>query len=302
MASGLAIITDRTIGLELELVIPIVGEGTNLDVQRLIADILTRQGISACARPYSQQPVPEGHLFCVEHDSSLRDETRFAGIRWAKLEVKGKPMQWPEMERVVPGALEILQYLGCRVNTSTGLHVHHHLPEIIETPQVARNLAHLWFRIHKVVYGLLPPSRCNNQYCWPPQLSDASRFDRIKSYGALCQELNRCDRYQGLNFTNLTNRQRLTVEWRAHSGSLDWAKIRAWILATQRWTEHALGRSCHLKAGPLPNTRPGLNALLLSTGLKPNSRIYQKVQPELRAVGRYLLKRWKQVNQPSRSA
>jgi len=51
MASGLAIITDRTIGLELELVIPIVGEGTNLDVQRLIADILTRQGISACARP-----------------------------------------------------------------------------------------------------------------------------------------------------------------------------------------------------------------------------------------------------------
>jgi len=43
----------------------------------------------------------------------------------------------------------------------------------------------------------------------------------------------------------------------------------------------------------MANTRAGLNALLVTTGLKPNSRIYCKVDKELRMVGRYLLRRWR---------
>ncbi len=58
------------------------------------------------------------------------------------------------------------------------------------------------------------------------------------------------ERYHGLNLINLANRERMTVEWRIHGGTTDWSKIRPWVLATQRWVEHAVKRSCHFKEEP----------------------------------------------------
>jgi hypothetical protein len=106
------------------------------------------------------------------------------------------------------------------------------------------------------------------------------------------------DRYQGLNLNNLADQERMTVEWRIHGGTTEWSKIGLWILATQRWVEHAIQRSCHVKAEPIPNTQQALQSLLITTGLKPNSRIYSQVDKELRNVGKYLLRRWKFLNLP----
>ena len=107
-------------------------------------------------------------------------------------------------------------------------------------------------------------------------------FDLCGSYALLCGKLNRVERYNGLNLTSLANRERMTVEWRIHGGTTDWDKIRPWVLATQRWIEHAVKRSCHYKPEPVANTQAGLNALLVTTGLKSNSRIYHKVDKDLR--------------------
>ena len=158
---------------------------------------------------------------------------------------------------------------------------------------------HLWWRFHPVMFGLVAPSRRNNQYCRPPTSDEATRFDGVTSYAQLAGEgSSRCDRYMGVNLTNLANGERQTVEWRLHGGTTDWTKIKAWILATQRWTEHAVARSCHYRLEPMPNTQAGFNALLVATGLKPNSRIYNKVEKDLRQVGRFLLRRWKHFNTP----
>lgn len=294
----------RKIGVELECVLPIIGSAAsqNFDVQELVASVLTAQGLPAYPRGYSHEPVPSGHLFAVEHDSSLRDESRYAGIRWAKVELKTAPMTWEQLERSLPPALEILRYLGARCNASTGYHVHHHLPEIQERPEIARNLWHLWWRFHRTLYGCLPPSRRNSQYCRPPRQQDARRYDRITSYPALCRELSRVDRYEGLNLKNLAERGRLTVEWRLHSGTLEWEKVSAWVLATQRWVEHAVARSCHYRSEPVANTREGLNALFVTTGLKTNSRIYPIVEKPLRQAAKYLLRRWRHFNIPQSKA
>ena len=83
-----------------------------------------------------------------------------------------------------------------------------------------------------------------------------------------------------------------------HGGTTDWAKIKTWVLATQRWLEHSIQRSCHYKPEPVSNSQAGLNSLLLTTGLKPNSRIYNKVDKELRQAGKFLLRRWKHFNSP----
>ena len=106
----------RKIGVEIEVVVPIVGTGDNQDVQRLLAEILTNQGLRSVARGYSRCPIPSGTMFAVEHDMSLRDESRYAGLRWSKIELKTAPMTWPDLERVMPGALEIVRYMGARVN------------------------------------------------------------------------------------------------------------------------------------------------------------------------------------------
>ena len=286
----------RKIGIEIEFVAPIIGRGTNRDVQELLAQVLSNHGIRSCSRGYTQQPLPPGCQLAVEHDASLHDESRYRGLSWSKLEVKTAPMMWDEIERVIPPALEIIRYVGARVNGSCGLHVHHHLPEAEHRPEVVRNLQHLWWRFHQVIFGVVPSSRITNTYCRPPQRADATWFDDCRSYPSLCGKLHLLDRYHGLNLTNLVDRDRMTVEWRIHGGTTDWNKVKAWTLATQRWVEHAVKRSCHFKPEPVDNTQVGLNALLVTTGLKSNSRIYRKVDKDLRDVGKYLLKRWKHFN------
>jgi hypothetical protein len=290
-------ITNRLIGIEIECVLPIIGSGENQDVQALLASVLSSQGIPSISRSYTHRSIPTGCKMAIEHDVSLRDESKYAGLRWSKIEAKTMPMTWTEIEETLPRALEIIRYCGARVNYSCGLHVHHHLPEVERNPEVVKSLWHLWWRYHKVIYALTAPSRLSNTYCFPPQQTDASLFSNCRSYGRLCEIAGRMNRYNGLNLTNLTIRERQTVEWRLHSGSVDWAKIKAWVLATQRWVEHAVARSCHYKPEPMANTQAGLNSLLVTTGLKPNSRIY-KVDKPLREVGRYLLRRWKHFNLP----
>lgn len=289
----------RKIGIEIEFVAPIVGRGTNQDVQALLAQVLTNQGIQSCARGYTPRPLPPHCQLAVEHDTSLRDESRYRGLAWSKLEVKTAPMLWDEVEQVLPRALDVIRYVGARVNGSCGLHVHHHLPEATSKPQVVRNLQHLWWRFWPVMYGVVPPSRLTNTYCRPPRLVEATVFDRCTTYASLREKISRMERYCGLNLTNLASPERMTVEWRLHSGTTDWNKIRPWVLATQRWVDHAVRRSCHFKHESVSNSQAGLNALLTTTGLRSNSRIYRKVGKDLREVGKYLLKRWKHFNAES---
>ncbi len=288
---------NRLEGVELEVTLPIVGTGSSSDVQLLLAQILSNHGFPSCARSYSRAPIPQGYNLSVEYDSSVQGERRYAGISWSQIEIKTRPMTFPKLANLLPPALEIIRYLGARVTPSCGFHVHHHLPDVVERPLIVRNLMHLWWRYQRVIYGLVAPSRVNNAYCRPPTQAEATHLDNCRTYQQLRQKLASCERQSGLNLTNLADSSRRTVEWRIHGGTLDWQKISAWVLATQRWVEHSIQRSCQYRPEPLPNTQASLNSLLVTTGLKPNSRIYPQVDKELRQVGRFLLKRWKHFNQ-----
>ena len=91
------------------------------------------------------------------------------------------------------------------------------------------------------------------------QRADATQYDTCRSYSTLCELLDRVSRFNGLNLTNLANLRRMTVEWRLHGGTTDWNKIKAWVLATQRWVEHAVKRSCHYRPESVANTQAGLD-------------------------------------------
>ena len=136
----------RKMGIEIECVLPIIGRGSNEDVQSLLAQVLTNHGVRACSRGYTHRSLPQDCQLAIEHDTSIRDESRYRGLSWSKIEVKTAPMLWEEVERILPQALDIIRYCGARTNASCGLHVHHHLPEVETRPQVARSLQHLWWR------------------------------------------------------------------------------------------------------------------------------------------------------------
>lgn len=288
----------RTLGGEFECCVPIVGNGSNLDVQRQIASILTSNGIRAGYRGYSHLPLPPNIDVMVETDASVRGESRYMGISWATLEVKTRILQGiTEYEQIIPKTLEILRALNCKVNSSTGHHLHIGYPEARSDPNSIRSLYNLVHRFEPVILSLVAPSRRDNRYCRP--LPDVSKLlHKCKDFECYERTLNHLDRYQGWNWTHLFDSDGSSrIEVRFHSGTLDKIKAIHWARLCVQLLNHASTRSCQSSPEQIPGTKEGLKKMLGTCGLKVNTKVYAKVCPELRETGRYfLIKRWKQLN------
>ena len=285
----------RRIGAEYEMTIPLVGRGSGTDVQHVLADVLTANGVRAVARGYDHSLLPPGVDVAVEYDTSVQGESRYAGITWLPVEIKTRVLNGVEdWERVVPRTLEIAKYLGARVNASTGHHLHLSLDEFTANPRVVRSLWNLMHRIEPVVFGFLAPSRRHSRYCRPlPPTSKV--LHGANGVEALRRVLSQYDRYNALNLTHVFDATP-RIELRYHQGTLDAAKARHWLRFCLQIVQHAVTRNCQAARLQLNNDRKGLEKLLVTTGLKVNTRVYGKVAPELRQTGRYLLKRWKAFN------
>jgi hypothetical protein len=290
-------LSTRTLGCEYECCVPIIGAGGGPDVQETIANILNQNGIRACSRTYSHSPVPTNCDIVVEQDGSIIGEQRFHGVRWAQVEVKTRILQgMADWETVVPKTLDIIRYCGGRVTPSCGHHLHIGLPEFKNDPTQVRSLWNLIHRFESVIYGLVAPSRRGNNFCRP--LPPATKFlHGANSLRTIKQRLSQFDRYYGLNLTHLWE-DSPRVELRYGSGTLESDKARHWARFCTRLVDHAVTRTCQASPSPLENTRKSLERMLVSIGLKVNSKVYATVAPELRETGRFVLKRWKQFNGP----
>jgi hypothetical protein len=199
-----------------------------------------------------------------------------------------------DWEAVVPKTLDILRYCGGRITPSCGHHLHIGLPEFKDDPTQVRSVWNLFHRFEPVIYGLVAPSRRGNNYCRP--LPPAAKFlHGANSVRTIKQRLNRFDRYHGLNLTHLWG-DASRVELRYGSGTLESDKARHWARLCTRLVDHACTRTCQAAPAPLPNDRKSLERLLVTVGLKVNSKVYATVAPELRETGKFVLRRWKQFN------
>ena len=290
----------RTIGAEFECAVPLVGQGTTMDVQRQIAVILAVNGIRAGYRAYSHMPLPPETDIMVESDASVHGESKFSGISWAALEVKTRILQGlVDYERIVPKTLEILRSLNCKVNSSTGHHLHIGFAEVNTDPSVIRSLYNLIHRFEPVIFSLVSPSRRSNSYCRP--LPDVSKLlHGCRKLPCFEAALNRFERYQALNWSNLFHLDGAPrVEFRYHQGTLDATKALHWARLCTQLLNHAATRSCQASPEQVPATKDGLRKLLTTTGFKVNTKVYSKISPDLKQTGRfYLLKRWKELNEP----
>jgi len=291
----------RRIGCEFEMTLPLIGRGEGSDVRAVIAEVLGRNGITAIVRPYDNSALPQGVDVGVEYDSSIQGESRFEGIRWFSIEVKTKVLEgMNEWERIVVRTLEICRYLGARVNRTTGFHLHIGIPEVLGKPTIIKSLFNLFHRFEPVIYGLVAPSRSNNEYARAIPAEQSGILRGCRSARSFRRALMGWHEKAGLNLTHLFSGSSFAehprIEIRHHHGSLDPVKARHWTRFCLQLVQHAINRNCQSFPKQIPNTRKGLENLLISVGFKPNNNIYSRVCPELRDTGKYLISRWKHFN------
>ena len=279
----------------------LTGAGTHHDAMRSISNVLSANGVHADCRPYSHAPIPPGIDVMIEQDSSIHPESRFASVQQVPIEAKTRILSGlADFDRVVPKTLDILRYMGCRTNTSTGHHVHVGFPEVRENFRHIRSLWNLLHRFEPVLFSLCAPSRRQgNQYCRP--MPDVSKLlHHCRTLACFERTLASYDRYQACNFTHLWhNHGGERIEFRHFGGTLDPIKARNWATLVTRLVDHAVTRSCQASPVQIPGTKAGLHRLLVTCGLKINTKVYAKVCPELRETGRWLIRRWNRLNYAS---
>ncbi len=292
----------RRFGCEYEMAMPLLGIGSASDLRRVVSEVLTSNGVRSIQRNYTHEPVPEGIDAVVEYDSSVQGETKYNGITWFPLEVKtricGSMADW---ESFAPKMLEIVRYLGGRINNSTGGHVHIAVPEAVERPAVLRSIYNFMHRYEPLVYSIIPPSRLNCGYARPME-DRAKLLHGCKTLACYRRALASMDRYYGLNWSHAFGSQESArLEFRYAQSTLNPEKAKRWLSFCLQIVNHCVLRNCQAGERIIP-TRDALDRLMISAGFRVNTKVYSRVCPELRKTGRWLIQRYRQFNQLSGAA
>ena len=237
---------------------------------------------------HSSWRMPAGYDFIIKSDGSISPSD--GNYKYHTAEIITKPMTYrashiSKLDRL----LKLLNKLGCEVNRSTGFHVHHGITPDELTLPFLKSLYNLCYRYEPVIYGLVAPSRATNHFC--EVLPSKSRVAKVDSFQDFMGKTGR-QRY-GCNFSALTkDRNRSTIEFRYHHGTLDFKKIMSWMIFTQKLIEHSKNRFCGSK-NRVQNDKASLYNLLYTIGMKANSKIYPKVNSEILDASAYLVDTWK---------
>lgn len=174
----------------------------------------------------------------------------------ARTPVLSGPRGFKELRR----ALTFLRANGAWVTDSDGLHVHHGVPEIVNSKELGKQLVLSWNGNKTIVNKFVAPRRRNRGSCPHWTAAEIKRLDLEGDDDPNVQEQQynpSTGRYEGkvyyglcgprgsLNLWSLTEHG--TVELRLHEGTLDADQAEAWVRFGQRFINTVLERK-----SPLP--------------------------------------------------
>lgn len=129
---------------------------------------------------------------------------------------------------------KILGECGAKVDTTCGVHVHHDVNGF--NLQQLKNIYITYFRSNKAIDGIMPKSRRsseNPRFC---RAMDEGYIRRVMNCGTIDDMKHGLShRYYTVNFCSYVKYG--TVEFRQHGGSVEFAKIGAWVKLTHRICE-----------------------------------------------------------------
>lgn len=176
----------------------------------------------------------------IKHDGSITPQAAYPhGVELVAPPIM--PKDYTQVNKV----LGIAQSKG-GVNSSCGLHVHVHAPELAAVLTVRpqrewqQYVTNAWITIEKVMFSYMPPSRRNSHYCRPG--------------------VQWATKYQAINFSPLHD-ERQTIEFRLHNATLNPMKAFAFAMLCRGLVEAMAKRVAFPKELPpvlCKNTKPVL--------------------------------------------
>lgn len=208
---------EKTIGIEIEFF--------NVYYNDVVIE-LRRAGIQVSFEGYTHQ---------VMNTWKLVTDVSVTGTNTGKgkgLELVSPPLTSTEMERQLKIVSEVLNDLGAKVDKTCGLHVHHDIQDL--NLENIKNIYRLYNKHIDSIEEIMPTSRTkafqertSHGYCKGLNERDMAYIERATSI----RELQTMNRYKVINFQSYVKYG--TVEFRQHSGTIDFAKMFNWIMITQ---------------------------------------------------------------------
>ena len=196
------------------------------------------------------------------------------------IEVKSPILKGLEGLEEVKKVVQAMQQFGVKVNSSTGLHVHHCARDL--KPKAFTNLVKLYSFYEGVIDSMLPKSRRGNRN---GMISSVNSVFQSESAEELCNfiennvqtteteeailklsDKSHSDRYCKLNLQ--AYKKYKTVEFRHHSGTVDYKKVIAWIELTQNFINYCNKNRTRIQK----NHVPSFIKLMLITKTRPEVR------------------------------
>jgi hypothetical protein len=243
--AGVQIHATRTFGVEVECYSPV-------DTYT-VADKLNAAGINTHVEGYNH--TTRAHWKIVS-DGSLNE--RPAGCAYP-MELVSPPLAGKAGLKAVKTALKVLETLGCKVNKTCGIHVHHDARDLDLASWKRLLTTYATFEAQIDTYQPASRRANNAYYC----RSLTSRF-----YGSPTETVDRINgarrretlqtlwgtRYVKVNTQSYVKHG--TLEFRQHAGSVNGEKVNNWIILTQ------------LMVLAAKSNKPRTNDLLTSIGAK----------------------------------
>ena len=214
--SGLSLKFTRSFGIEIEA----VGAST-YEVARAIQG----KGIECNAEGYNHHTR--------RHWKVVTDASVPGGFEVVSPVLRGKN-GLEQLKKVT----EALREVGARIRKNCGLHVHFGTRDFGSDVQMWKRLYRNYARIEEEIDSFMPQSRRgeNNMYCRSMRVSDfESRIENASTLREIEMAVTRRCRYFKLNSQSFWRHK--TVEFRQHSGTIEYEKIANWIEFCARFIE-----------------------------------------------------------------
>lgn len=218
------------IGVEIELF------GVNYQV---LINELRDGGISVASYTgYTHQVIPQ---WKVTTDASVTSKGTGLGNG---LELVSPILYGEEGLNQLNKVCEILNRIGAKVDRTCGLHVHFDIADY--TVENVKSLLCYWLQNKSLINGILPKSRRRNSYCTNINSSDLELMEvhHANSISDIANLLG--SRYRVINLRSYARYG--TIEFRQHSGTIEYEKIEHWIIMLYQMLVYAKNNTVTLEA------------------------------------------------------
>ena len=217
---------NRTYGIEIEMVSKI----NDYELSLIISPILTAFGHSVETMGYGHNTDGQNYFrWSLKRDGSISPTQKFPhGIELVSPVLIGS-----EELNILQKVLEAMEpYVN--VNRSCGLHVHHG----VSASEPLKKMVNAWIDLESQFFKILPESRQENNYC--RKYTGNPYIVPVTGRVSLRRWHSRYigNRYYSLNLESFWLRG--TVEFRLHSATVEFEKIKNWVLITQLFVDNSL--------------------------------------------------------------